>query len=84
MISGRRFAGAGAGIDEKNGGRGVRERELIVFTISRWERGGAYQWKNEGEGGGRDERDGGGRGRWRQRWETEMDVREEWRERRKK
>ena len=43
MISGRTFAGAGAaGIDRKNRGGSVRGMELIVFTISRWEREGAY------------------------------------------
>ena len=39
MISSRTFAGAGAaGIDGKNRDESVRGRELIVFTILRWER----------------------------------------------
>ena len=42
MISGRTFARAGAaGTEGKNRGESVKERELIVFTISRWEREGS-------------------------------------------
>ena len=80
MISGRMFARAGeTGIDGKNrgGGRGGRGRELIVFTISRWEMVGGgrgrelIDGKTEaevevgegGRGGGGRGRDRGGRGR---------------------
>jgi hypothetical protein len=53
MISGKMFAGTGAaGINGKKSKRSVRGRELIVFTILRWERDVTYRWKNEGEGGG--------------------------------
>ena len=60
MISGRTFARAGAaGIEEKNRGESVRGRELIVFTILRWEREGSLSMDKR---------------RWRRRWEREVEA----------